>query len=157
MSARIAPAGPADVAPMGAVMERAFDPRFGEAWSRIQLGGALATVDTWAEQLLGEGGACLGFALVRRVLDEAELLLVAVVPEARGAGLGRRLVEAAARGAMFRGCRTLFLEVRDGNPAIRLYSASGFVEVGRRKDYYQGTGNARFDAITMRRNLGTQE
>ena len=152
MIARLSPAGPPDVAVLGEIMDRAFDPRFGEAWSPVQLGGALATPDTWAEQAEMDG-AHVGFALVRRVADEAELLLVAVVPEARGAGLGRRLVEAAATGARLRGAQRLFLEVRDGNPAAGLYARSGFGVVGRRKHYYLGPNGARFDAITMRRDL----
>ena len=153
MTVRLSSAGPGDVIAMTDVMDRAFDPRFGEAWSRVQLGGALATVDTWAERANDADGDCIGFALLRRVLDEAELLLVAVVPEARGSGLGRRLVEAAATGARLRDCRILFLEVRDGNPAARLYGRNGFREVGRRKAYYLGANGSRFDAITMRRDL----
>lgn len=152
MTVRLSPAGPADLAVLAGIMERAFDPRFGEAWSRIQLGGALATPGTWAERADSDGSA-VGFALIRRVLDEAELLLVGVAPEARGRGLGRRLVEAAAIGAALRGARTLFLEVRDGNPAARLYSSAGFTEVGRRKHYYSGNNGAKFDAVTMRRTL----
>ena len=56
-------------------------------------------------------------------------------------------------GAKLRGARTLFLEVRDGNLAASLYARAGFIEVGRRKDYYTGIDGARFDAITMRRDL----
>lgn len=153
MTVRLSPADAADIAALSGVMERAFDPRFGEAWSRVQLGGAVSTIDTWAERADDIDGDCIGFALVRRVLDEAELLLVAVVPEARCAGLGSRLVEAAANGARLRGCRTLFLEVRDGNPAALLYSRNGFIEVGRRTGYYFGSNGGRFDAVTMRRDL----
>lgn len=152
MTVRLTPAAPSDAEVLSRVMEAAFDPRFGEAWSRIQLGGALAAPDTWAERA-DQDGLCVGFALVRRVLDEAELLLVAVVPGARGAGLGRRLIEAAAIGAKLRGATKLFLEVRDRNPAAALYSRAGFVEVGRRKDYYTGVDGGRFDALTMRRDL----
>jgi len=77
------------------------------------------------------------------------------LPEARGQGHGRRLVEAIANGARLRGARTLFLEVRDGNDgALALYRSDGFSEVGRRKNYYNGATGERFDAITMRRDLG---
>lgn len=153
MTARLSAVSALDVPELSELMVRAFDPRFGEAWSSQQLAGALAVPDTWAERL-DEDGVCVGFALVRRILDEAELMLVAVVPEARGRGLGRRLLDAAMTGARLRGARKLFLEVRDGNiAAAALYRSAGFVEVGRRKDYYTGTTGERFDAVTMQRDL----
>lgn len=153
MTVRLSAVSALDVPELAELMARAFDPRFGEAWSSQQLAGALAVPDTWAERL-DEDGSCLGFALVRRIFDEAELMLVAVAPEARGRGLGRRLLDAALSGARLRGAGTLFLEVRDGNiAAASLYHSAGFVEVGRRRDYYTGTSGERFDAVTMRRDL----
>lgn len=150
---RLALAGPRNVPLMGQIMERAFDPRFGEAWSTAQLAGALGIADTWA-QLGFAGDEAYGFSLTRRVVDEAELMLVAVLPSERGRGLGRRLVEGAMHKARQRGARRMFLEVRDGNaPALRLYESLGFSAAGRRQNYYMGAAGERFDAITMRRDL----
>lgn len=155
MTPRLTPVSALDVPALVEVMRAAFDPRFGEAWSGAQLAGALVVPDTWADRVDDARGHCIGFALARRVADEAELMLVAVLPEARGQGHGRRLVEAIANGARLRGARTLFLEVRDGNEgALALYRSDGFSEVGRRKNYYNGATGERFDAITMRRDLG---
>ena len=150
---RIAIAGPADLPGVIEIMGRAFDARFGEAWSGGQLTGALTIPDTWV-QVAHEAQGLGGFTLTRRILDEAELMLVAVMPERRGSGLGRRLLESAVGQAQARGARSMFLEVRDGNiAAYALYRAAGFVEVGRRRDYYLGGNGERFDAITLRRLL----
>lgn len=147
-------AGPREVPVMGRIMEHAFDPRFGEAWSTPQLAGALGIADTWG-QLGFEGGEPFGFSLTRRVIDEAELMLVAVLPGERGRGLGRGLVEGAMHKARQRGARKIFLEVRDGNlAALALYESLGFSVAGRRQNYYMGVTGERFDAITMRRDLG---
>jgi len=149
--------GAADIDAMLAVMADAFDPRFGEAWSAVQLGGSLAQVDTWARLVreTADGrGTPLGFSLCRRIVDESELLLVAVIPSARCRGIGGALLETARRDARLRGSRTMFLEMRDGNAAAsQLYRAQGFVEIGRRRDYYRGIDGNRHDAVTMRRTL----
>ena len=68
---------------------------------------------------------------------EAELLRIAVSPEARGQGLGRKLLEACQQDLAEAGMTRLFLEVRASNaPAIGLYWACGWKPVGRRPGYY---------------------
>ena len=68
---------------------------------------------------------------------EAELLRIAVSPEARGQGLGRKLLEACQQDLAEAGMTRLFLEVRASNaPAIGLYLACGWKPVGRRPGYY---------------------
>jgi len=96
----------------------------------------------------------IGFSLTRVILDQAELLLVAVTTDRRGTGAGRALIDAATHQAGLRGATEMFLEVRDGNDsALGLYGACGFTEIGRRKNYYSGATTERFDAITMRRDF----
>ena len=136
------------------LMGASFDPRFGEAWNRAQLGGALAGEANFVRLLTDDGGAGVGFSLCRAAGPEVELLLVAVRPEARGGGAGGHLLDAAISDARARGALEMFLEVRDNNMAAhRLYRSRDFVEVGRRFEYYAVTGGCRYDALTMRRSL----
>lgn len=91
-----------------------------------------------------------GFILIRVVVDEAEILTLAVRPAARREGLGGRLVEAAVVRAAALGAERMFLEVAEGNSAARaLYARSGFVEMGRRRGYYSHTDGSREDALTL--------
>ena len=109
--------------------------------------------------LLAQPGVLLGveadgFILIRVVLDEAEILTLAVRPDARRQGLGRRLVERACVAAEDAGAASLFLEVAEDNAAARaLYARAGFVEIGRRKAYYPGPDGRRIDALALRRDL----
>ena len=144
-----------DIDRIMAVMDAAFDPGFGEAWSRRQVLDALALPN--CHYLLGEGDgrsgsdsrAATGFSLSRRVADEEELLLIAVRPDCRNRGIGAGLLHRVIENARGDGVHRLFLEMRDGNPAESLYRRHGFVAVGRRKAYYRhGTGIPR-DAITF--------
>lgn len=95
-----------------------------------------------------------GFVLIRIVLDEAEILTLAVLPKARRLGLGRRLVEEAAVAATKGGAARLFLEVAEDNaPARALYDRAGFSQIGRRKAYYAAADGSRTDAVVMSRDL----
>ncbi|WP_378942003.1 GNAT family N-acetyltransferase [Paracoccus sp. R86501] len=91
-----------------------------------------------------------GFLLGRAIAGEAELLTLAVDPDARRMGTGRRLVARFASTAQRMDADDAFLEVASDNLAARaLYSGTGWVEAGLRPDYY-GPGT---DAIVMRLTL----
>jgi ribosomal-protein-alanine N-acetyltransferase len=136
------------------VMDTAFDPVFGEAWNRGQCLGMLTLPDVWLLTARADGeDAVAGFALTRRTVDEAELLLIGVRPAARGKGIGRALIERTCREARIRGAVKLMLEVRATNPALDLYRKSGFRQIGRRKDYYRGADGQLNDALTLSRPL----
>ena len=78
-----------------------------------------------------------GFVLARAAGGEAEILTLAVAPAARGQGLGRALLQAAAAHAATLGAQSMFLEVGADNPAaLALYAGLGFVRAGQRKAYY---------------------
>jgi ribosomal-protein-alanine N-acetyltransferase len=86
-----------------------------------------------------------GFVLARTAAGEAEILTLAVTPSARGQGLGRALLQAAAGHAASLGAASIFLEVGADNPAaLALYASLGFARVGQRKGYYapDGAGDA---------------
>ncbi|WP_168927475.1 ribosomal protein S18-alanine N-acetyltransferase [Nitrincola alkalilacustris] len=79
----------------------------------------------------------LAFALFSCVLDEAELLRIAVSPDFQGRGCGRQLIQGALSFLQQRGCCRVMLEVRRSNlAAIRLYEHCGFVLEAVRKAYY---------------------
>ena len=140
-----------------AVMEVAFDPTYGEAWTRRQVGDALILPNTFYllagpdGRAPGEDEAAAGFVLSRGAADEEELLLIAVAPAHRGRGIGAALLERFFAEAKARGAERLFLEMRDGNPAETLYRRHGFVRVGRRRAYYRRGTGAPLDAITFAR------
>ncbi|SMO37857.1 GNAT family N-acetyltransferase [Paracoccus laeviglucosivorans] len=91
-----------------------------------------------------------GFLIGRTVADEAELLTLAVSPEARRQGVARRLMQEFRATSQARGAAEAFLEVAsDNGPAQALYLADGWVQAGRRRNYYAPG----IDAILMRRIL----
>ena len=141
-----------DIAVIEDIMTQAFDPRFGEAWTRNQCLGVLALPGVWLTLAEVDGQAC-GFALARGVADEAELLLLAVRPAARRRGVGAALLRAVTDACRTRGLRRLHLEVRAGNDAVSLYTAAGFCKVGERRGYYRGRENEVYDAHTFRREI----
>lgn len=132
------------------VMEDSFDPAYGEGWTAPQCAGLMPMPGVWLT-LAREGDEVVGFALGRIVADEAELLLLAVERGRQHQGIGQMLLDRFTSIAASRGAERLHLEVRDGNHAIKLYSRSGFVEVGRRKNYYSGRDGQVYDALTLAR------
>lgn len=141
-----------DIGDVMVVMEQAFDPAFGEAWSAGQCLGMMSLPDVWLS-FANDGARTLGFALSRLLIDEAELLLLAVEPDARRRGVGRALVERTAAIAAGKGAQRLLLEVRDDNQALALYRGVGFSEIGRRHAYYRGTDGTSRDALTLARPI----
>ena len=118
----------------------------GDPWSRAMLEGSLTSpgVSFFGAE---RDGALLGYTALQTAADEAEILNLAVLPEARCAGLGGRLLDMALQAARQRGAAHCYLEVRVSNePAIRLYRSRNFVPVGRRKHYYK---SPREDALVL--------
>lgn len=92
-------------------------------------------------------GRLVGYAAFWVVVDQGELGNIAVAPDRRGQGVGKKLLEAVIEEARGRAVRELFLEVRVSNDtAQRLYESHGFREVGRRKNYYSAPTE---DALVM--------
>lgn len=132
-----------------AIMATAFEPTYGEAWTRSQCAGILPMAGVSLRLAEHGGGEVAGFALLRAIADEAELLLIAVDPGVQKSGIGAALVDDFIALATSRGARRLHLEVRDGNTAIALYERAGFSLVGRRRDYYRGLDGHKRDALTL--------
>ncbi len=83
-------------------------------------------------------GEAIGLVSFQMVGGEAELFRIAVVPERRGEGWGRLLLDEFVARCGERGASVFYLEVRAGNvAAIRLYDAAGFRRLGVRAKYFQ--------------------
>lgn len=92
----------------------------------------------------------LGFLIGTAIAGEAELVTVAVAPEARRQGLGRALLEGFLDAAHARGAAMAFLEVSAENQgAIALYESAGFARTGLRRGYYATPTGSKIDAILM--------
>ncbi len=136
------------------VMDAAFDPAFGEAWTASQL-----------RSMLDLPGACLvsgsvqddivGFGLFRAIAGESELLLLAVRPDARRGGHGAKILQRCVALAKGSGAETMFLEVREDNEAIAFYRQAGFERYSSRPDYYVGRDGRRRTALSFRLLLRT--
>ena len=144
--------GVADIPSMMLVMNDSFDPAFGEAWTAPQCAGLLPMPGVWLSLAL-RNEEPVGFALGRIVLREAELLLLAVKKSRQRRGTGKILLDRFVDMAAHRGAEMVHLEVREGNHAMSLYEQAGFSLVGRRKNYYNGSGSQSFDALTLARNI----
>ncbi|MCM8556311.1 GNAT family N-acetyltransferase [Sphingomicrobium sediminis] len=131
------------------VMTSAFDPHFGEAWTRSQCAGIMPMRGvSLALAHSGDDDTVQGFALWRTILEDSELLLLAVHPDAQGLGIGHALLDHFIARSIADKAQRLHLEVRDGNSATFLYEHAGFHVAGRRRDYYSGIEGERHDALT---------
>ena len=95
-----------------------------------------------------------GFLVCRVVGDQAEILTLAVHPDARRKGEARALLSEVEALAQARGAREIFLEVRADNLAAKaLYDSAGYVAAGYRKNYYQAAGRRSSSAIVLKKLL----
>ncbi len=134
-----------DPARLAAIHARAITP----AWSEAALRDLLAQPGVWAEVEAD------GFVLMRQAGDEAEVLTLAVLPEARRRGRGHALMQAALTTCRTRGVSDVFLEVAADNTAAQaLYQRLGMIETGRRRGYYTRSDGSPVDALILTLNLG---
>ena len=112
-----------------------------EAWSRDLMRDELTADLRCYLMLVDEAGAIVGYGGLLAVGTEGDIQTIALSPDARGAGQGRRLMNALLDAADERGVNEVFLEVRADNPVARtLYASLGFEEIGVRPRYYQPEG-----------------
>lgn len=104
-------------------------------------------ISLWIVAVLGE--KVVGYVGSQSVLDEADMMNIAVYPDFRRQGIAERLVKALCEGLRERHVRCLTLEVRASNePARSLYEKLGFSQVGRRPNYYK---EPKEDALILRK------
>ena len=98
-------------------------------------------------------GEIVAYGIVAMGAGEAHVLNLCVSPRMRGRGVGRQMLMLLIERASQAGMQDVFLEVRPSNMhAIALYQSVGFVEVGRRRGYYQAV-EGREDALVLKLSI----
>ena len=121
---------------------------FSDPWSERSIASELDNkLAFWL--VAAEGEQVAGYIGSQTVLDETDMMNVAVHPDFRRQGIAEALVNELVENLKNMGSHCLTLEVRASNaPAISLYEKLGFHEIGRRRNYYR---NPREDALILRK------
>ena len=121
---------------------------FSDPWSEKSVAGELENpLAYWLVAV--EDDMVVGYIGSQTVLDETDMMNVAVHPDHRRKGLAEALVMELEKALKDLGSHSLTLEVRESNePARKLYEKLGFVQVGKRPRYYR---NPREDALILRK------
>lgn len=125
---------------------------FSQPWSESMIASELSNpLSHWIVAL--NEARVVGYMGIQAVLDEADVMNVAVAPQFRRQGIARRLIEQMTDDLLEKGVVSLTLEVRASNTAaISLYEKQGFTQVGCRKNYYF---KPKEDAWILRKELRT--
>jgi ribosomal-protein-alanine N-acetyltransferase len=146
---------PATTADAGAIA-KLHAQGFHRGWPREEFAAYLADPEaTPAYVVCDKWHRVVGFAMLRLVADEAELITIAVDPKWRRKGLAAALLRAAFDDLLMSRARKMFLEVAaDNASALALYRRHGFAEIGRRDGYYPRPDGKPATALVMSRDLG---
>ncbi|MBI2256001.1 MAG: GNAT family N-acetyltransferase [Proteobacteria bacterium] len=136
------PIGPFDVDLLAELHRRCFTAIWDRPWNAKSFADVLAMPGA-AGEIVRLGTEPMGFGITLQTFDEVELLLIGILPEARGRGLAQLLLGNLLSGATACGARRALLEVAEANAgAIACYTKLGFTSCGRRKQYYPGPTDA---------------
>ena len=130
---KIIPMNESHVAQVAALEKQCFS----DPWSENSVASELENpLSLWL--IAEEDGAVCGYVGSQTVLDETDMMNIAVHPDCRRKGIAAALITELVSRLKARGSRVLRLEVRESNaPAIALYKAMGFTQLGLRKNYYR--------------------
>lgn len=126
---------------------------FNDPWSESSIASELGNrLSLWLVAMDGEKVA--GYVGSQSVLEEADMMNIAVAPEYRRKGIAQELISRLVSALYDKGVHSLSLEVRASNePAKALYEKNGFIPVGRRPNYYR---NPKEDALILRKEWGVE-
>ncbi len=123
---------------------------FYRGWPREDIASYLMDSETPTLVVADKKRKVLGFAMLRLLGDDAELMTIAVDQKMRGKGLGKALLEACFADLMTSSAKRMILEVAADNPAaIHLYNKLGFKQIGERPNYYRTRDGSQLDAVTF--------
>ena len=121
-----------------------------EAWSEKSVASELNNkLALWL--VAEDAGNVWGYVGSQTVMDETDMMNIAVHPDYRNRGVAIGLIQELIAALKERGSHSLMLEVRASNdPARKLYEKLGFQQVGLRKNYYR---NPKEDACILRKEF----
>lgn len=121
---------------------------FSDPWSERSVAAELENpLSLWLVALLGR--TVVGYVGSQSVMEQADMMNIAVNPDYRRRGIAESLIERLVAELNDKQVSSLTLEVRASNaPAIALYRKLGFSQVGKRPNYYR---NPREDALILRK------
>lgn len=121
---------------------------FNDPWSENSIASELDNrLSLWLVAM--ENEKVIGYVGSQTVLGETDMMNIATHPDYRNQGVASCLINALIEALTEQGSHSLMLEVRVSNAqAIRIYEKFGFVEVGRRRNYYR---NPKEDALILRK------
>ena len=110
---------------------------FSDPWSENSVASELSNpLSLWL--IAEENDVVCGYVGSQTVLDETDMMNIAVHPDCRRKGVAAALITELVSQLKLRGSRIVRLEVRESNtPAIALYKSMGFTQLGLRKNYYR--------------------
>ena len=127
---------------------------FYRGWPRQDIEQYLMDADTPTLVACDAKRRLAGFAMLRLLGDDVELMTIAVEPKYRGKGVGAALLKACFADLMMTPSKRMILEVAaDNPPAIRLYQKLGFAKLSERQGYYARPDGQPATALVMARPL----
>ena len=127
---------------------------FYRGWPRQDIEAYLIDPDTPTLVACDSKRRVAGFAMLRLLGDDVELMTIAVAPKFRGRGVGGALLKACFEDLLMTPSKRMILEVAADNPAaIKLYQRLGFQQLSERKGYYARPDGQPATALVMARPL----
>ena len=123
---------------------------FGDPWSEGSIASELDNpLSLWL--VAEKDGAVFGYVGSQTVLDETDMMNIAVHPDCRRQGIAAALISELVARLKEQGSHILRLEVRESNTAaVALYNSMGFTQLGIRKNYYR---NPKENALILGKEL----
>ena len=136
-----------------AIHKEAFNENREQIWDVQDFTGLYSIAGT-VGFLISESDQPRGFILIRRLIDEAEIITFCILPKWCRNGYATYLLEKVTDQLQQQSVKRIFLEVRENNEAaIKLYNKCSFKKTGRRKGYYKDRHGKKTDALVMQIQL----